>query len=506
MKKLLPVLVLFLLAFAGCKKDKTAKPVTDTVATPGIPTNPPVQSGQLAITDVAPASGLPNTVVTITGSGFGSSVSDIIVLFNGVKGTVQSVKPTEIKVLVPVTTTGYLAVLAGSKSVTAGNFTYIFPELTSPYVSGDVTLHSQAEVDAFVALNKGRQLAINGNLNLGAANLVSTQANDITSLAGLSLISSISGQLFCYKINLADAPFFQTLTSVGGIALYSSSFTKLNFQQLHAFSGAFGLSGMPELSQVQLDLAPAAGYISIGTCPKLSDFSFLSGINTANAIYLSGTGAISLNLDKLTSLTTSLNVSANSGLSSLSCAALTSAASVTLSGNPKLIAIKFSSLKSVSGKLSLASIGVTNLNGFGAVESLGALQVYNNPSLVSLQGLEKLTSLTMTGVVTNSILGTTPLTRVNGIYIGSNAKLVSLSGLQNVTTLPIAYITTNPLLTDLCPFKKPIVALSTAAGFTYTYRDQIDEYRNATVAALTMTSNGSYATTADALAAVAQCR
>lgn len=504
MKRFLPALLLVLLAFSACKKDKNIKPGNDTTTTPGN-TNPPTQPGQLAITKVAPTSGLPNTMVTISGSNFGTSADNVTIFFNGVKGVLQSVTPTEIKVLVPVTATGVIGVLVGNQSVSAGSFNYIYPELASAYVSGDVTLLMQADVDKFVELNKGRNIQINGSLKLGGSYLYSSQSNDITSVAGLSLITSISGQLFCDKLNLADVPFFHTLTSAGSILINSSGFKTLNFAQLRAFSGALNISNMPDLEQVQIDLAPALSSVSISTCPKLNDLSFLNGISSASTISIGSTGAASLSLDKLSSLSSSLYINNNTNLASLSCAAMTGAASISVTGNNKLTALKLPSLTSVSGKMTLANLGITDLSGLNAAQSLGALQVYGNPSLVSLNGLEKLTSLTMSGVVANT-LGTSVITRVNGIYIANNPKLTSLSGLQNVTTIPIAYITGNPLLTDLCAFKKPILVLSAAASFTYRYKDQIDYYRTATVDALTLTKNGSYVTRQDALAGLAQCQ
>lgn len=503
MKILLPLLFLIVLAFTACKKDKI-KPA-DTTTTPDGTTNPQAQPGQVAITQVAPTTGLPNTVVTISGSNFGTSANDVMIFFNGVKGTVQSVTPTEIKVLVPVTATGTIGVLVNNQSVSAGSFTYIYPELASAYMSGDVTLLNQSAVDKFVELNKGRKIQITGSLKLGASYLYSSLSNDITSIAGLSGITSISGQLFCYKLNLTDAPFFNTLTAAGSIQINSCGFKTLNFPQLRSFSGALNIGDMPDLGQLQIDLAPALGGVTISSCPKLNDLSFLNDVNSASAISIAGTGATSLSMDKLSSLSGSLYVNNNTNLASLSFAAMTNAASISVSGNNKLTALKLPSLTSVSGKMTLAYLGITDLSGLNAVQKLGALQVYNNPSLANLNGLEKLSILTMSGVVENT-LGTSATTRTNGIYIVNNPKLTSLSGLQNLTTIPIANISENPLLTDLCPFKKPLLALNTAPSFTYRYKDQIDRYRTATVSALTLTKNGSYATKQDALTRLEQCQ
>lgn len=514
MKQLLPAILLLSFLFTACRKDKatTPDPPPDYVDTIG---TGPEQTGSMTIKSIAPASGLPNTVVTISGTNFGTTATGLTVRFNGVEATIQSVTPKEIKVLVPVTTSGSIVIISGNNYVTGPVFTYLFPELNAPYTSGDVTLHNQAEVDAFVALNKGRQLQINGSLFIGAANLVSSQSNDITSLDGLSIITSVTGQVFFYKINLPEAAFLNTITSAGSISIYSCAFTSLSFAKLNSFSGSLSLNDLTKLGSVSLRLQPSVEMITISLCPLLTDLSFLSNIVTARSVMLSSTGATSIACDQLTTVRNGVSISGNSKLTSVSFQALTTigdptavlqGGSVTVSYSPLLSGINFSNLTSFGGKLTLRGVNIKDMTGFHSLNRIGGLLLDGNPSLTDLHGLEQLTSLTLTGVISSSIGGSSAISRVNGVYISNNARLASLNGLQHLSTIPIAYITGNPLLNDLCPFKASANTLSKLPAYSYKYTDQLGRIRTASVAALTLTNNGNYTTTADALAAVALCQ
>ncbi|RDC55246.1 hypothetical protein DU508_16850 [Pedobacter chinensis] len=512
MKTLLPPLFLLLLAFAACKKNKSALPEPTPPAGIGNGnTTPPETSGRVTITGIAPASGLPNTVITITGSNFGTSANDLLVFFNGVKAIIETVTSTEIKVLVPVTTSGYISVVKNNQSVTGPVFNYIFPELNAAYVSGDVTLHNQAEVDLFVDLNKGKQLQITGNLYVGAANLVSTQTNDITSIAGLELITSVSGQIFLYKINLPQAPFLNSVTSAGSINIYSSGFTSLSFNQLRAFSGSLTLNGLSQLNRIDIKISPNVGNISISSCPLLADMSFLNSVSFANQVSLSGIGATSIIMDKLTTVGSALSLSGKN-LTSVSFRSLTTigssapAGSLTVTASPLLASLNFNALTTMGGKLTLRGINITDMSGFGSLRSLGSILIEGNLALTDLHGLEHLTSLISAAIVTGTLAGSSPISRVNGIYISNNAKLTSLNGLQNVTNIPIAYISDNGALNDLCPFKASIIALSKLSAYSFIYRNQLDQYRTTSIAALTLTKNGRYATTQNAVDEVTLCK
>ena len=66
-----------------------------------------------------------------------------------------------------------VTLIKGSSTVTGPVFTYVDLDLTAPYVNGDVALKTQADVDAFVALNKGKELQITGSLVIGGSDVTS---------------------------------------------------------------------------------------------------------------------------------------------------------------------------------------------------------------------------------------------------------------------------------------------------------------------------------------------
>ena len=99
-----------LLFIAGCKKNQP--PIT-------IP-NPPT------VTAINPATGVVNTVVTITGTNFKTTATDNTVKFNGVLATVSSATTTSLIVTAPAGgTTGKVTVTTADGTGTGPVFTYI---------------------------------------------------------------------------------------------------------------------------------------------------------------------------------------------------------------------------------------------------------------------------------------------------------------------------------------------------------------------------------------------
>ena len=387
----------------------------------------------VTVTGLSPAIGSSGTVVTITGTNFGTSANGVSVLFNGVAGYVQSVASTEIKVAAPVSVSGNITVTLDNQSIIGPAFTYTSP-LAAPYVNGDVTLRTQAEVDAFVALNKGRQLQITGNLYIGG--------NDITSVSGLSNITSVSGTLSLSTCPLlTDASFLNSITSAGSI----------NFQDL-------------AVTAITMDkLTGTTSYIMLSSCKNLNTVSFksITGI-TSNAIIFNGLRIISCD---------------------------------------QLSRVDFSSLSSVTSAIFISNTAISNFSGFSSLQTAGSLSISGNPALADFQGLEHLTTLNLPAVT--QFYGGTAF---NGLYITSNAKLTSLAGLQNLITVPIARIVNNAALNNFCPAKALINKLSTL-NVQYRSTNSVSLTGSfITVPALTLTSNGNYSTTADALAAVALCQ
>ena len=587
MKRLLPALLLLLLAFAACKKDRTPAPnsssttgtgttatgttgqvsptlnrsITDSIVTAGswvslFGTNLPTSATGVSvlfngvagtiqsistsrITAIVPVTTSGNITVTIdnqtlTGPSFtyvlqptitGLSTSTIsagmtvtitgtnfittgtVVTFNGVAATVQSITATEIKAVVPVTTSGKVVIRTTYSQLfaTSPAYTYVTsPNLIAPYISGDIFLETQADVDAFVAANKGRQLQITGNLYVGGS--------DITSVSGLSNITSISGKLtISGGPGLADAPFLNTITNIGDIDIVFSDFTSLSFNNLNSFTGTIDFQGLSKLSRVSFGGLTAPKSVLITYCPLLTDLSFLSNIKSADIISIDNIGATAITMDNLTK-TGGVGLSYCQSLSTVSLKSLTNItgnSGLTLSNCSSLSNVNFNALTSISGKLTLSTTNLTDLSGFNSLKTAGALAINNNSALVNFHGLDQLTALT-SPAVPGAAASANIVPILNGISINNNAKLTSLTGLQNVTTVPVIYISGNASLNDFCPFKAPITAVSTLPTYSYKYSPGPDAaggyYLTSSISALTLTNNGNYATTPDVLAAVALCK
>jgi serine/threonine protein kinase, bacterial len=97
-----------LLFVTGCTKD---------AAPPVVP---------LAVTSYLPASGKKNTLVTIVGTGFSSTITENKVSFNGIAAVVTEASETKLIVKVPEgASTGKLEVMVAQQNVVVGDFAYI---------------------------------------------------------------------------------------------------------------------------------------------------------------------------------------------------------------------------------------------------------------------------------------------------------------------------------------------------------------------------------------------
>lgn len=113
LKQILIPALCSLLFITSCKKDKAITPT---------PTPEPAPT----ITTINPTTGPKNTVVTITGSNFGTSTTALKVYFNGVQGTVLTATATEITASVPAAAgTGAVKVEKNSVQVTGPVYTYL---------------------------------------------------------------------------------------------------------------------------------------------------------------------------------------------------------------------------------------------------------------------------------------------------------------------------------------------------------------------------------------------
>ncbi|TLU99633.1 T9SS type A sorting domain-containing protein [Dyadobacter luticola] len=114
-----------------------------------------------------------------------------------------------------------------------------------------------------------------------------------------------------------------------------------------------------------------------------------------------------------------------------------------------------SSCTAVQGNVTVIGTGITDLSPLGNIITFdGNFTIQNSPSLPSLKGLEKLTSVKNLLIINNSLLtdlsGLEGLTNISTtLSIGSNNSLISLKGLDNLTSARSISISDNILLPDL---------------------------------------------------------
>lgn len=108
--KILSTIVLVTVLFlSSCKKDD----------------NPPPPEPAPTLTTISPTSGPKNTVVTISGTNFGTNAAALKVFFNGIQGAVQTATNVQITATVPAgASTGAVKVEKNGVQVTGPEFTY----------------------------------------------------------------------------------------------------------------------------------------------------------------------------------------------------------------------------------------------------------------------------------------------------------------------------------------------------------------------------------------------
>jgi len=231
--------------------------------------------------------------------------------------------------------------------------------------TGDVTLSTQAEVDAFVATYPNCT-EITGNMVIGGFS-----NTDITDISGLSNLTSIAGYLQIFtNPGLTIMTGLENITSIGGYLFIGSN------------DGLTSLAGLDNITSI-------GGFLDIRT----------------NASLTSLTG-----LDNLSSIGGGLSISDNTGLTSL-----TGLDNITSIGG----------FLAISNNAGLTSImGLENITSIS-----GDLLIFDNAGLTSLAGLENLDATTINdlSIVSNPQLSTCAIERICD-YLGLAMNTADISG------------------------------------------------------------------------------
>jgi len=307
-----------------------------------------------------------------------------------------------------------------------------------------ITFTTQEEIDNF-QINHPNCMEIEGDVTI--------QGNDITNLNGLSVLTSIGGDLEIYEnneltslIGLENLASLGGSLSIGGFLLGNTALTSLNsLENLDFINGNLTIYNNYALTS----LAGLENIVSIG--------GSLSIVGTNVMASLAG-------LADLSSIGGNLLINHNNALTSL--AELENLASIggdlDILWNDALTSMSgLENLTSIGGDLTIGgSYGNPLLLSLAGLENLasveGSLSILNNYALISLEGLENLAYISddlfiWCNSTLNSLSGLENLTSIGGdLYIEGDISLTSLSGLENVASIGgDIYIDCNYALTSL---------------------------------------------------------
>lgn len=390
---------------------------------------------------------------------------------------------------------------------------------------GDVTLTTQAQVDAFV-ISYTNCKQITGNLTISGP-------SNITNLNGLSSIETITGQLnIVHNENLTNLSGLDALKTVGSnfwVADNSALTTISGFSSLETVS-QFYIGENNLLTTINgFDALTTSGQITIQNNAQLTNFNGLntltnasSNINISNNLLLQQVTGLKLlttigghlnfvnnaklqnisGLSKVATIGGNLNFNNNSILQHVnSLSQLTTiGAHLSFTNNAqlqnidslsKLISVTgvlqlvnnsqlqhvngFNKLTTVGGNLNLINnLQLQHVNGFNKLATVGGfLQFWNNAQLVDINGVSKVTQINGALYIGNNpvlqnINGLGALQSVGeGLEIDNNDQLQSLDSLSSLTqTGEYIYIVNNALLSNISGLQNTTFNSSTSSGLT----------------------------------------
>jgi hypothetical protein len=294
------------------------------------------------------------------------------------------------------------------------NGTLIFDIDVGPVIcDSDITLSSQAEVDAIDCTKITGDLTISGP--------------DITNLYGLSEITHIGGSL---RITGND-----NLTNINGLSNLKSIGESLELLDNHSL---ISIEGLAEIRYINSDLR-------ISNNVSLTSLKGLQNLKSVEAnLDIVGNDAL-LNLSNLSSLLTAtyLSIKDNKNLINLDGLQSLEPESeiwIIIDGNPVLTNIlALSAIRSISGLYILDNDVLTNLQGLSSLCAIGEiLDITGNARLHDLDGLSSLERVGELGVHGElAIIGNESLSNINSL-----SSLIAIYG--------DLLIANNPMLCHCC--------------------------------------------------------
>jgi hypothetical protein len=286
---------------------------------------------------------------------------------------------------------------------------------------------------------------IDGLSNLTSTNSLSFMFNpEITSINGFSSLVSVGA------LNISDSP---KLTNLDGFSSLRSANT-INIESMAALISIQGLSGLTTLDAPgRIRIIGNAALTSLAGTENFSSIPGHVFISSNNAMTTLD-GFTALTYVGGLFITGNANLTAVPGFANLQTVGDASCdctdPGLDISANPKLANVDgFSSLQSVGNNVEIvANASLANLDGFSHLTSIGRmLLVGSNASLTNLDGLSALTSVGVNvgyngdqsidierNPALTSIRGLRNVGAINGaLTILQDLSLVSLDGLQKIT-------------------------------------------------------------------------
>ena len=362
-----------------------------------------------------------------------------------------------------------------------------------PTGGSSTSFYTQADIDEF-AINYPNCTQL-GNVVIG---YLSTPSSSITSLSGLSQITSIGGLLWIRNtLALTDLSGLNNLTSVGGdlqIRDNDALVGLVGLENLTSVGGELYISGNDPLVDLAAlgNLSFVGENVDIRANISLSNLTGLENLTSINGdLNLASNGITNLvGLDNINSITGDLIIRSNTSLINLTgLNGLTSIGkSLLIGGQVACCDYSNPSLSSLTGLENLSSVGqilsiinndaLTDLAELNNLTSVGRIDIERNYNLINLMGLNNLTSVFYTNIRYNDNLnsliglenldsivydmrivandGLTDLTGLNNLNsvrdldINGNEELLSLTGLENLNSIEGALdIRDNENLTSL---------------------------------------------------------
>lgn len=195
------ILLLLMATVAGCGKgggSDTPPPVTPPPATPP------------AITSIAPDNGVFNTVVTISGSNFSTTLAENEVKFNNKAAKVTAASATQLTAEVPKGAgSGVVTVTVKSKTATGPVFNYTYTILVST-VAGSTKGYADG-TGAAAKFDGPRGICMDPQGNLYVADHYANKVRKVTLLAnGEGVVTTLAGSTQGYADGIGTAAKFWT--------------------------------------------------------------------------------------------------------------------------------------------------------------------------------------------------------------------------------------------------------------------------------------------------------